>query len=195
MENTHRMQHDLRHHFTAIDGMLKNCEYEELGRYVAGFGVALPAGEPDEYCAIGVLNVLACHYDMLCKQNHIHFDLRSNTQKDNDGSGISDTDLCCLFGNLLENAVEACLRVVHGKRFIRVGVAHTGIVLTLSVENSTDENVRAEGDAFASGKGEYRKGCGLTSIRSIAEKHDGSAQFEWDKEKRMFTSVVTIMLS
>lgn len=194
MEETRRMRHDMRHHFTAIDGMLKGRQYDELGAYLMQYAAALPTPDAMEYCPIGVINVLAYHYDSLCKQNGISFDLRSEAETNGETTGISDADLCCIFSNLMENAVEACLRVKVGTHFIRVGIALVAGALTIHVKNSTDGCVKADGDTFLSSKGAERKGYGLASIRAIVEKYGGSARFAWDKALQTFTSVIVIIV-
>jgi len=114
--------------------------------------------------------------------------------KDISRVNMSDPDLCCLFSNLMENAVEACLRIKTGQRNIRVAVVRPAQdSLTICVWNSTDGEVQADGDTFLSSKTEGRKGYGLLSIKSIAEKYDGTARFSWDKAKRVFESSVTLL--
>jgi len=94
---------------------------------------------------------------------------------------------------MLENAVEACLRVKTGQRVIRVAVVRPGSEsLTITVWNNTDGNVRVNGDSYLSSKEEGRMGYGLRSIQSITEKYGGEACFSWDKRERMFECKVTV---
>jgi len=198
MDETEKVRHDTRHHFTMIGGFVKNRQYEKLSEYLAEHGGAFrDGGEQKEYCPINVINILSGHYDAIAEQNRIHFDIRCNFSaggENQDGhTGMSDSDLCALYSNLLENAVEACLRVETGRRVIRVAVVRPDSgSLTICVWNSTDGNVRPEGVGFLSSKEEGRAGYGLRSIASIAEKYGGEASFSWDKRERMFESKVTV---
>ena len=90
---------------------------------------------------------------------------------------ISDTDLCILLGNLLENAVEACERQTSGKRFVYLRGETTGRQLRLVVDNSFDGIIKEKEGRYFSSK---RKGFGLGihSVRSIVEDHGGLVLFE-----------------
>lgn len=190
MEETKTIRHDLRHHFTMIGGFIQNRQYAELESYVAEYGRDIATAEPVTYCGNRVINVLANHFARIAERNGIRFELRCEM----DGEiNMTDADLCGLFSNLLENAVEACLRVETGnERFIRVGIVRLGSELTIRVWNSTDGNVRQTGDGFASSKGEGRTGYGLYSIQTIAKKYGGYAAASWDEESRVFDHAVSL---
>jgi len=194
---TEKIRHDMRHHFTMIGGFVRNRQYEKLSEYLAEYGGAFrDGGERREYCPIDVINVLSGHYDVIAGQNDIYLDIRcdfSAGEGERDRMDMSDSDLCCLYSNLMENAVESCSRVKTGRRVIRVAIVRPDAdSLTIRVWNSTDGNVRPGGSGFLSSKGEGRTGYGLLSIRSIAEKYGGRASFSWDRRERMFESSVTV---
>ena len=184
-------RHDLRHHYLMIDRMIRERLYAELETYLAGRLTADEAGSPEKYCDHNAVNVLANHYHHLATQNHIDFELRC----DLDGAvSVPDADLCGILGNLLENAMEACLRIETGRRFIRVSIVRTGSMLTLRVWNSTDEKVSQSGDGFPSSKRGGGTGYGLWSVQSIARKYGGETWLQWDKAERVFDSTVTLTL-
>ena len=218
MEETKKMRHDMRHHFTVIDGYVKNRQYDKLSEYTAvygaetalsakatfgatTFGVSTAGNEgndrQNEYCPIDVINVLSNHYSAIAGQNNILFDVRCDLNaagSDQSRVGMSDSDLCCLYANLMENAVEACLRMKTGARFIRVAVARPSPdSLIIRVWNSADSGARAAGDRFLSSKDAERGGYGLYSIKSIAEKYKGVASFQWNKGEQIFESIVTVI--
>ena len=106
---------------------------------------------------------------------------------------MSDADLCCLYSNLMENALEACLRVKTGQREIFVAVVRPGTDnLAIRVKNSADNIAGKVGDVFLSSKAIGRVGYGLLSVRSIAEKYDGTVSFKWLKNEGLFESKVVM---
>ena len=188
MDETRAMRHDMRHHFMAINGFLKSRKYDDLADYIEKCSSAAFADQQELYSDNNIINILAHHYSVLCKQNRISFDFRCQL----DGpAGIADSDLCGLLSNLLENAVEACLRIETGRRFIRLGIIDMGD-LVVRVENSTDENLKQSAGAFLSSKGRDRQGYGLASIRATAKRYNGAATFSWDSEERTFTSIIRL---
>lgn len=196
MEESKKMRHDMRHHFTVMDGFVQSRQYEKLSDYAAQYKSAGPCGELPDYCPIDVINVLSHHYAALAGENGIHLDIRCSTEAAGEKAGavrMSDADLCCLYSNLMENAIEACMRVKAEARTIRVAIARPDTdSLMIRIRNSTDGAVNTDGNSFLSSKEKGRQGYGLISIRSIAEKYHGSASFHWDKSKREFESKVLV---
>ena len=189
-EETKALRHDMRHHFHMMDGFVKRRAYDELERYIASFGDTLPERGQTVYAANHVIDVLAQHYAYLARQNTIDFDFRCDAGI---RVGISDAELCGLLSNLLENAVEACLRVEEEKRVIQVAVAQMGAMFSIHIENAAGNGLRPSGQTFLSTKGTERTGYGLASVAATARRYDWSAKFVWNRDTRMFTSHVTLM--
>lgn len=85
-------------------------------------------------------------------------------------------DICSLFGNALDNAIE-CVEALDApeKRLVRVAVcAQQGLTL-LRFENYCDTPLQFEDGTPRTTKGDWGyHGYGVKSIRSIAEKYGGS---------------------
>lgn len=195
MEQVKTMRHDMRHHLTLMDEYVSSGQFAKLTEYIKDYRIASTGGELAEYCPIHVINTLTHHYYTLARQNHISLDIRCDLKglADPGRTSMSDSDLCCLYANLMENAVEACLRIQEGKRTIRIAVFRTGEDrLYIRVWNSA-ENVRRFKGGFLSSKKEMQTGYGLLSIKSIAGKYNGEAEFGWNEDKREFESKVTLM--
>lgn len=87
---------------------------------------------------------------------------------------VSEIDLCVIIGNLLDNAMEACLRQAEEKeRFIRVFIGVLKEQLYISVSNSVEGGIKKSDKTYFSGKGSEAHGFGLASIDRIAAKYDG----------------------
>lgn len=86
---------------------------------------------------------------------------------------LSEIDLCCILGNLFDNAIEASLKLPEGKRLIRVYMDMKGTQLYISFTNFTAEKkLRKVGKRFRSTKGEGH-GFGLVRMDAIVERLDG----------------------
>lgn len=87
---------------------------------------------------------------------------------------ISDIDLCAMIGNLLDNAMEACLRQEDCEaRFIRVYIGVLKQQLYVCVTNSVGGTVKRAGKAYLSTKNSPDHGFGLMRIDALAEKYGG----------------------
>jgi sensor histidine kinase regulating citrate/malate metabolism len=85
----------------------------------------------------------------------------------------SQIDLCIIIGNLLDNAIEACLAMPEDERFIRIYLEMKGAQLYMSFTNSSaQKKQRKVSGRFASTKGAGH-GFGLVRIDNIIERHSG----------------------
>jgi len=98
---------------------------------------------------------------------------------------IDKTDLCVLVGNLIDNAVEACARV-SGERYIHMRFSETANMLKIEVGNSTNDISASDLKTTKSDKDNH--GYGIKSIKAIAQKYEGTAQFK--NEKGSFTAII-----
>lgn len=87
---------------------------------------------------------------------------------------ISEVDLCVIIGNLLDNAMEACLKQENPEeRFIRIYINVLKQQLYISVTNSVGGTVKKEGKYYRSTKSSPSHGFGLMRVDRIAEKYNG----------------------
>ena len=86
---------------------------------------------------------------------------------------MSELDLCCIIGNLFDNAIEASLALPPEERLIRVYMDMKGTQLYLSFTNFTAGGKREkQGGRFLTTKGEGH-GFGLVRIDAIVERLEG----------------------
>jgi sensor histidine kinase regulating citrate/malate metabolism len=87
---------------------------------------------------------------------------------------VSDIDLCVLIGNLIDNAVEACDKIIQNKekKFIRLYIGVLKKQLYITVTNGTDEPVRKLDEEYITAK-RGNHGHGLKRINKLVEKYDG----------------------
>ena len=167
-----RQRHDLRHHINAI--MELAGDNPELQNYLQGLSEKIPqAGKV--FCENRMVNAILSHYAALCEREQIRLDLQLAVPAET--PRVDSSTLCVVFGNLLENAVEACGRMESGDRYITLHSRMQNGLLIITMDNSFNGQVRRDGQRFYSSKrSDY--GIGLASVRSVALEAGGEAQFE-----------------
>lgn len=86
---------------------------------------------------------------------------------------LSEIDLCCIIGNLFDNAIEASMKLPEDQRVIRLYMDLRNTQLYLSMTNFTaGKKMKKEGKLFRSTKGAGH-GFGLVRIDAIVERLDG----------------------
>ena len=103
---------------------------------------------------------------------------------------MSELDLCCIIGNLFDNAMEASLALPEEKRLIRVYMDMKGTQLYISFTNFTAaKKLSKVGRGFKTSKGEGH-GFGLVRMDDIVSRYDG--YLSRNSEDGAFTTEILI---
>ena len=121
------------------------------------------------------LDIVLSEYRIYCASHGILFTAFA------DGAalrGMGVADICSLFGNIMENAVEACERMQDpARRVISLNVRSLAGQVSVCAENYFEGEVRfADGLPVTRKEDTFRHGYGVKSIRMIAEKYGGTMQ-------------------
>ena len=103
---------------------------------------------------------------------------------------MSELDLCCIIGNLFDNAMEASMALPEEKRMIRVYMDMKGTQLYISFTNFTAaKKLSKVGKGFKTSKGEGH-GFGLVRMDDIVSRYDG--YLSRNSEDGAFTTEILI---
>ena len=103
---------------------------------------------------------------------------------------MSELDLCCIIGNLFDNAMEASMALPEEKRLIRVYMDMKGTQLYISFTNFTAaKKLSKVGRGFKTSKGEGH-GFGLVRMDDIVSRYDG--YLSRNSEDGAFTTEILI---
>lgn len=181
--------HDIRRHLTAIKGLAQEQKADRLVEYTAALE-ALPVLQSKiRYCDNPLMNVVLSRYGELCYEKGIafHVDIR-----DKEYDFLLPSDMTALFGNLLENAVEAAEGVVSPYVELRVdSPAGTGLFISLTNPCSQPPQKDGLGEYLTHKRNKEQHGIGLKSVHSIVKKYGGSINEDYDSVTNLFhTSVL-----
>ncbi len=103
---------------------------------------------------------------------------------------MSELDLCCILGNLFDNAIDASLALPEEKRLIRVYMDMKGTQLYISFTNFTGVGkLKKQGGRFRSTKGEGH-GFGLVRIDTMIDRLGG--YLSRNSEEGAFTTEILL---
>lgn len=90
--------------------------------------------------------------------------------------GVDDIELCNLLGNILDNAIEAAKHCPNG--YIEVSIrSDENMVLVIVANTIIGSVIKRNSELKSTKKNADRHGYGVKTIRSIAEKYNGTASF------------------
>lgn len=167
-------RHDMRHHLQYVSACIKNGQEEQAQSYIAGICKEIEAQKVERYCENETANLILSAFAGRAKKNGIQMNVSGTLPS---LIKVSDSDLCVLLSNALENALHACLPITAAKEacVIDVRFYNRDDRLFLQIENPCRDNVLFENGIPVSN--EPGHGIGVQSICAIVEHYGGIYTF------------------
>ena len=175
-------RHDMRHHFALLQGLASGGEgviIEKIKDYLRTAVSDMDAITPVRFCENETVNLILSAFAAKAQQSGIELTIDVKLP---DSLSFSDTELCSLLSNALENAVRACENIPdNNKRIIKLLMYSKNNKLCINISNTYQtEPVFYQGKqglpSFPVSK-EQGHGYGTKSIANIVEKYGGVYQF------------------
>lgn len=183
------MSHDLKNHLLVLSNMMEEGKYEDAKAYIARLGEPINRLSGEIWTGNATLDILLSHFKGQGEQLGIRFTIQADAMN---LTGMEDQDICCLFANLLDNALEAAGKVPQQKRWVQVKLRKINEMLFFIISNSMSEKPVKQGEALISSKKETgMHGLGIRSAARSVKKYGGILDYEYDTET--FTATVTFL--
>ncbi len=162
-------RHDLRHHMNFLQSCITEKRYDEALSYMDGICEGLESHRIVRYCSDEPLNLILSSYIEKAKANNIAVNISVTAS---DFSRFQSADLCSLFANAIENAINACSKLADGsERRIDLRIYEKNNRLCVNMSNTcADEPEFENGIPVTREKGH---GIGIKSMISIIDKYGG----------------------
>lgn len=168
------IRHDMKNHIKCAMTMMSLGENEAAREYLGKLYESTAKLESPLHCGNRVVDIVLNH--SLANMRKYGLRLEANVLLPPDLPPIDELDLCTLFGNLLDNAVEACNRIAdpEADRYVSLNAGVRKGYLFVTISNSFNGEVRLENNIYQTVKtGERFCGIGLSNIRRVVEKYNG----------------------
>lgn len=181
-----RLRHDMKNHIIALSVLSQNKEWEKIDDYLKNMGgIVLDAGE--DMTGNKAVDALLYQKRKRAEEENIKWECDVQMPKK---CYINEFDLCVLFGNILDNALEACERMQRGEyRFIKIQAKTVKKCFLLEVKNSMDRTEKYT-DGFSNKRNLQEHGIGLLNVRDVVHGYNGVMNTE--AENGMF--IISILM-
>lgn len=169
-------RHDYHNHIQALKAYMELAQYDEVKKYIDMLEEDLSAVDMVLRTGNVMVDAILNSKLTLIREKGIEVSATAVVPEDITVSGV---DLSVLIGNLLDNAMEASMRVPdEKKRFIRIYIDIVKKQLYICVTNSMDGRAVKTAGIFRTtkagdGSGQRVHGFGLISIDRIVSKYNG----------------------
>lgn len=167
-------RHDLRHHMQFLAGCIENGRTEQALGYIRSVCSEIEAGKVTAYCENEAANLIFSAFADRAAKAGVQFTVQAGISQ---ALPVSESDLCVLLSNALENALHAAVRCREAGQgaFIETTGHEKGKKLFLQITNSCLPDVQfREGVSVTDRTGH---GLGVRSICAISERYGGLTSF------------------
>ena len=187
MDVTRRARHDLRQHISVVYAMAQKNECEKIEEYLGTYLNHSYLKNPIIYCGNFALNAVLVYYVQQAENADIKINIDIALPNE---ISIKDADLTVLFGNLIENAIDACENVQKDKRSIELKIHRPNAgSIVFSIDNTFDGNIKMSGNKFLSTK-QNGSGIGIESAKYVVEKYNGDMKIVINANKFCVSGVL-----
>ncbi|MDE7297225.1 MAG: ATP-binding protein [Lachnospiraceae bacterium] len=159
-------RHDYRHHIQTMKVHAAHGELDEISRYLDMLDEDLTNVETVIRTGNRMADAILNSKLSLAAEREIQVKAEAKIPV---SLTVSAVDLCIVIGNLLDNAMEACMELPAGERLIRIYIEMKGSYLYLAMTNTAGGKKKW---SFGTSKGEGH-GFGLARIDAIVKKYNG----------------------
>ncbi len=193
-ENMYRQtrgwRHDLKTHIQTMKAHLALGEYEELEGYLNGLDEDLESVDRILKTGNVKIDALLNSKLSLARSKGIPVEAKAIVPTQ---LPVSEVDLGIILGNLMDNAMEACLKIrEEERRFLRVYIDVLKGQLYIYVINSVEGRPGRTGKLYLTTKNARDHGYGLLRVDRVVEKYHGF--LDRQSEEGVFATEVLLPL-
>lgn len=174
-EETRKIRHDINNHLSALGILLNEGRTAEAKAYLGEISAELEYQKPPAATGRPVLDALLLSKARTAENENIKLEISIGSDFP---ESISDYDLCGIFGNIIDNAIEACEKC--DDRYIHLTVKKQLDMLCIFCENPYSGNVSPDYETSKQDKSSH--GFGIKRIEQLAEKHGGIVKISAENE-------------
>ncbi len=166
-------QHDMRHHLRLIGSYLDAGKPEEAAEYIRQVQKDVEEVSLRRYCENEAVNLLCSSFAEKAQRSGVALTVEASVGTT---LPLSDTELCSVLSNGLENALLAAQLPEKARRWVRLYCGEKNGNLLVEMRNPYDGHIKlSEGVPLSDHAGH---GYGCRSIVSIVRQHRGHCLFE-----------------
>lgn len=191
MDAVNRKYHDLKHYLSAMEAEAAGSSGEEMRSFIRKLRHEIEPYETIQETGSRTMNILLAERIRECQEKQIRFIPFIHA------SGLSfmhTIDLCTLFGNAMDNAIEASIQITDPEmREISVKIGPSDHFMVFRFQNRYETQPRQKDSRFLTSKSDASShGFGLESIKGIAEKYGGSCHAQAEDHVFILTVLIPV---
>lgn len=187
-EKLRYVYHDLKNHMIC---MKSYDTKEEIISYINNLEFQINDFENLRNTGNKTLDIILNDKICLCKKYNIELEDSINISKLN---FIKENDICAIFANALDNAIQACININDEiEKRIEVKATYINGFAVIKFINTKINDIKFTGDRIKTSKEDNKiHGIGLASIKYIVNKYDGEVVVNYSENEFILKIMIPI---
>ena len=173
---TKKQRHDLKNFYTAILAMLSSGDVAEAESKISDELNLLSNKENTINTNHPAIDAVIQSKIDVCNDIGITTDFKFRY---NQSINVDEIELAVIIGNLLDNAIEACMKI-DNERWIKGFISVADDEITISILNSTNGESK---DLKTNKPDKVNHGIGLKSVNELVNKYNGQSSYSFDSNE------------
>lgn len=170
--------HDMENHMNALYKMLLNNENMRAQKYIEEF-IDIKNTQDVSWTGNEIWDYIINSKKSVAEEHGIVFMIDADYIR---YRKITDKIMCSVLSNLLDNAIEACVKIKERQKYISLAVRNINDMLIIKISNNLEEIPIKKGDIFVSTKNDLKNhGWGIQSVISAVESNNGVITYHFDE--------------
>ena len=165
-----RYRHDMTNHWMLVNRLIKSDKFDLAEEYSGKMAEKL-IGEENLILDTGNPILDAILTEKIQKSKSLNIDFL-NEIIISKGIKIDPIDCCIIFGNILDNAIEACAKL-DNKRYIKINLSSKENMLICKIKNSINPKNLINKDYKTTKQDKDKHGFGIANVKKSIEKYNG----------------------
>lgn len=167
---TRRIRHDMKNHMNAMLYLAQQEKSEELKQYLQQLADSVQQINTELSCGNSLADAICNEKNQIAKQNGIRFEISGKMPE---RIGIEPLDICTIFANALDNALEAVQKIAPSSRWMKLNISIQEDILLLTFTNPFQEDMSNCGKRKTTKPDDINHGFGIQNIELAAKKYNG----------------------
>ena len=171
ISKNHQLVHDMNNHLFMLQEYAREEDIVGLQRYIQEIQQEYIPSSRKTWTGNQALDFILNQKKTEAERQKIEFQIQADKSVH---LPMTDSEICVLFGNLLDNAIEASVQIKEEKKWIKVSLGQQKEMFFLNITNNyTKAPVMQRGEYVTTKQQKDAHGYGIKSVKRIVEKHEG----------------------
>ena len=189
-DKVRQLHHDMKNHIICMRKLNQNGYDNE--KYIESIDKKIKSYENTFDTGNVLLDIILSEKKQICNNKNIKFFSSVNFTK---CDFIESEDICSIFSNILDNAIEACMKINSNNKFIYIEGKIVEKFFIMKVENSKINKINIKNNKFMTDKdNKFSHGLGISSIKNSVKKYNGETVINYTDDRFIIKILIPIIL-